>query len=71
MQATKGQAKESCCQERASRAGYSGDDENPGSSIVEGSMLVTTKAKFEATWRDGIEKRMEEGDRQRNSKIFK
>ncbi len=61
MQATKGQAKESCCQERPSTAGYSGDDENPGSSIVEGSMLGTTAAKFI----------VEEGDRRRNSEIFK
>jgi hypothetical protein len=30
-----------------------------------------SQAKFKATWRDGIEKKMEKEARRRNSKIFK
>ncbi len=35
------------------------------------SMLGTADAKFKATWRDGIEKKMAKEARRRNSKIFK
>jgi hypothetical protein len=44
---------------------------DPGRDIVEGIDARATKAKFKATWRDGIEKKMEKEARRRNSKIFK
>ncbi len=57
MQATKGQPKNRAPGKTKRGQIEPSDDANPGSGIVEGSMLRTTVAKIEATWRDGIEKK--------------